>query len=93
MNLTATPEYKINTYVDLGLFMVDPWRDCDRQYDDHCADRMQQRHLPPSQMREALLKGKKIPKSNNEFVIKWRSWTIKVTRENCFLKIHTAFLS
>lgn len=86
-------EYKINTYVDLVLSMADPWRDCDRQYADHCADRMQQRYLPSWQMRKALLEGKKILKSKNEFIVEWRSWTIKVTLGNCFLKIHPAFRS
>lgn len=70
---------------------MDPWRDCERLYDPHFADRMSERHLPDEQIEIALINGSKIQESKGEYRINWNRWTIKVTIGTCFVYLWTAF--
>ncbi len=71
---------------------MDPWRDCERIYDTHFADRMSQRFLPFDQVREALKDGDKSMQKKGEYKVKWKRWTIEVSMEPCFLYLWTAYL-
>jgi len=73
--------------------LVDPWRDCERIYDDHFMDRMRARSLPAEQVREALKDGKKVMEKKNEYSIRWNDWTIKASVQTCFVYLRTAFIS
>lgn len=75
----------------MDLLKMDPWRDCERLYDPHFMDRMNERHLPRAQVEEAIIFGKKIRKKENDFDVKWNKWTIKLIRNPCFLFLKTAF--
>lgn len=70
--------------------MVDPWRDCERYFDPHFADRMGERFLPMEQVREALKDGNKIMKKKDEYEIKWKKWTLVVSIGSCFIYFWTA---
>ncbi len=70
---------------------MDPWRDCERIYDLHFMDRMSTKFLPKQDVKEALKDGKKTEESKNEYAVKWKSWTLRVTRQTCFIYLRTAF--
>ena len=71
--------------------MVDPWQDCVRLYSDHFSERMSERHLPDNQVSLALKEGKRIQEQGDNYSVRWKKWTIKVTHGNCFLTLETAF--
>jgi len=71
--------------------LMDPFRDCERLYDNHCLDRMTQRHLPEDQVAKALREGNKIRDEKGEYSIKWNKWCLKVSVGECFVYLWTAF--
>jgi hypothetical protein len=77
---------------------MDPWQDCRRRYEPHFFERMIERSLPLDQVNIALSEGKKIPdeQKNHEgqnYEIRWRRWTLKVTLMQCVIVMHTAYLN
>lgn len=71
---------------------LDPWKDCERIFDDHFMDRMKERSLPSPLIDEALKFGKKIPEKNDVYKIKWNRWTLVVFHASCLLYLQTAYL-
>lgn len=71
--------------------LVDPWKDCERIYDNHFMDRMNDRYLPPNQIKIALKEGKKIETKKNEYQVRWEKWEIVVSLRRCFLYLRTAY--
>jgi len=70
---------------------MDPWKDCERIYDKHFMDRMNERFLPKPHIVQALKEGSKTVEKNNDFKIKWKTWTLKVSRGTCFIYLWTAY--
>ncbi len=70
---------------------MDPWTDCRRLYDEHFLDRMDHRYLTREQVKEALRDGTKTRESKEDYKIKWKLWTLKVSLEDCFVYLWTAY--
>jgi len=73
---------------------MDPWEKCEPLYDPHFSDQMSGRHLPDSQVREALAEGTKQLENNNEkkYQVRWHRWVLIVFLRKCFIYCKTAFL-
>jgi len=71
--------------------IMDPWTDCRRLYDEHFLDRMDQRFLTRTQVNEALIDGIKTRESKDDYKIKWKLWTLKVSLKSCFVYLWTAY--
>lgn len=75
---------------------MDPWRDCGRRYDPHFFDRMKDRSLPREQVVTALQEGRKLVKGRRtvggqDYEVRWKRWTLEVTRRDCNIILWTAY--
>lgn len=69
---------------------MDPWKECERIYDNHFMDRMRGRFLDKNQAIAALREGSKEEEKKNEFKIRWKTWILKVSLGDCFIYMRTA---
>jgi hypothetical protein len=79
------------------MVFMNPWSQCSRRFDQHFWDRMEDRSLPMDQVKTALRDGKKVvkgpkPPKGQDYEVRWKSWTLEVTRRNCNIVLWTAYL-
>ena len=76
---------------DAVIFLVDPWRDCERIYDAHFADRVHERSLPKDDVARAFKYGRKTMDQKNEYRVSWNGWIVKASLRQCFVFLRTAY--
>lgn len=53
---------------------------------------MRERHLPRSQVEEALRYGDRMALGNDAFKVKWNKWTLVVRIGPCIVDLQTAYM-
>ena len=71
--------------------MVDPWRDCERIYDAHFADRAHERFFSKDDIARAFKYGRKTTEQKNEYRVSWNGWAVKASLGRCFVVLRTVY--